>query len=135
VTTPPERATLVAGLPDATKLAVERTRLAYERTLMAWVRTSTALISFGFTVYKFFQFLREEGNVGHPQRLFGSREFGLVMLVLGLSALVGATVQHRLNLQRLRAHYVEVPLSLAAALAILVAAFGIVLLLVVIFQQ
>jgi uncharacterized membrane protein YidH (DUF202 family) len=41
VTTPPERATLVAGLPDATKLAVERTRLAYERTLMAWVRTST----------------------------------------------------------------------------------------------
>ena len=48
----------MATLPDATKLAVERTRLAYERTLMAWVRTSTSLISFGFTIYKFFQYLR-----------------------------------------------------------------------------
>jgi Domain of unknown function (DUF202) len=46
-----------AQMIDAgTRLAVERTRLAYERTLMAWVRTATALISFGFTIYKFFEF-------------------------------------------------------------------------------
>ena len=43
-------------IDTGTRLAVERTRLAYERTLMAWVRTATSLISFGFTVYKFFQF-------------------------------------------------------------------------------
>ena len=43
----------------STKLAVDRTRLAHERTLMAWVRTATSLISFGFTIYKFFQFLRD----------------------------------------------------------------------------
>ena len=43
----------------ATRLAIERTRLAYERTLMAWIRTATALISFGFTVYKFFEFEAE----------------------------------------------------------------------------
>jgi len=43
-------------LPDATRLAVDRTRLAFERTMMAWVRTATSLITFGFTVYKFFQF-------------------------------------------------------------------------------
>jgi putative membrane protein len=47
------------SLPDATQLAVERTTLAHERTLMAWVRTSVSLISFGFTIYKFFQYLRE----------------------------------------------------------------------------
>ncbi len=42
--------------PDAsTTLAVDRTRLAYERTLMAWIRTATSLITFGFTIYKFFQ--------------------------------------------------------------------------------
>jgi putative membrane protein len=36
------------------------TRLAYEeRTLMAWVRTATSLISFGFTIFNFFRFLRE----------------------------------------------------------------------------
>ena len=27
---------------------------------MAWVRTATSLISFGFTIFKFFQFLRED---------------------------------------------------------------------------
>ena len=57
-----------ADLPNATQLAVERTRLAYERTLMAWVRTATSLISFGFTIYKFFQFLREEGAGTMPHR-------------------------------------------------------------------
>jgi putative membrane protein len=43
-------------LDFSTRLAVDRTRLAHERTLMAWVRTATSLISFGFSVYKFFQF-------------------------------------------------------------------------------
>ena len=39
----------------STNLSVDRTRLSYERTLMSWVRTSTSLITFGFTIYKFFQ--------------------------------------------------------------------------------
>ena len=38
-----------------TDLAFERTVLAYERTLMAWIRTAISCISFGFTIYKFFQ--------------------------------------------------------------------------------
>ena len=42
-----------------TALAIERTRLAHERTLMAWVRTATSLISFGFTIYKGFDYLQE----------------------------------------------------------------------------
>jgi uncharacterized membrane protein YidH (DUF202 family) len=47
--------------PSSTELAVERTWLAHERTLMAWVRTATFMISFGFTIYKFFQF--EQGSL------------------------------------------------------------------------
>ena len=39
-----------------TRLALDRTALAHERTLMAWVRTAVSLISFGFTIYKFFHF-------------------------------------------------------------------------------
>ena len=58
-----------AALPDATRLAVERTRLAYERTLMAWTRTATSLISFGFTIYKFFQYLREDRPVADASAL------------------------------------------------------------------
>ncbi len=49
--------------PDATRLAVDRTRLAFERTMMAWVRTATSLITFGFTVYKFFQLEEGAGEI------------------------------------------------------------------------
>jgi uncharacterized membrane protein YidH (DUF202 family) len=58
--------------PEATELAVERTWLAYERTLMAWVRTATSMISFGFSIYKFFQFEKAEGvrPAGLPTRFF-----------------------------------------------------------------
>ena len=45
-----------ARMDTGTRLAVDRTRLAYERTLMAWIRTAVSMITFGFTIYKFFQF-------------------------------------------------------------------------------
>jgi putative membrane protein len=94
-----------AALPDATQLAVERTRLAYERTLMAWVRTATSLISFGFTIYKFFEFLREEGagTMPHADHVLGPRPFALLMILVGLGTLVLATLQHRQHMQMLRA--------------------------------
>ena len=50
-----------ATQPDPrVQLAFERTFLAYERTRIAWVRTALALISFGFVIAKFFQYLREK---------------------------------------------------------------------------
>jgi uncharacterized membrane protein YidH (DUF202 family) len=49
------------------RLAVDRTRLAYERTMMAWVRTATSMISFGFTIHKFFQF-RDDGLLWNLMR-------------------------------------------------------------------
>ncbi len=52
----------------STKLAIARTRLSYERTLMAWVRTAISLISFGFTIYKFFQIEGTGKQHGHRQR-------------------------------------------------------------------
>jgi Domain of unknown function (DUF202) len=47
--------TVPSVLDSGTRLAMDRTRLAYERTMMAWIRTAASLISFGFTIYKFFQ--------------------------------------------------------------------------------
>ena len=67
-----------------TRLAVERTRLAYERTLMAWVRTATSLISFGFTIYKFFEFESGRGAVAPvASRLLSPRQFAMIMIATG----------------------------------------------------
>jgi putative membrane protein len=122
------------ALPDATKLALDRTRLAADRTLLAWVRTSTSLISFGFTIYKFFQYLRESEKVP-AGGLLGPRGFALVMISIGVIVLVVATVQHRRDMQDLRVRYGHVPYSLATILAALIACLGILGLVAVIFRQ
>jgi putative membrane protein len=113
---PPEELSL------GNQLALDRTRLAYERTLMAWVRTATSLISFGFTIYKFFEYLKGERPL--PDRWFGPREFALLMIGTGLIALFLATVEHRRHLQTLRSHYGPMPYSLAAVVAVLIAILG-----------
>ena len=124
----------VAPLPAATKLALERTRLAHERTLMAWVRTATSLISFGFTIYKFFQYLHE-GRPAVEGRILGPRGFALAMIGIGLTALIFATIEPRRNMKDLRAEYGPVPLSLAAVVAGLIAILGVLGLVTVLFQQ
>jgi putative membrane protein len=124
-----------ADVPTSTGLAVDRTRMAHERTLMAWVRTSTSLISFGFTIYKFFQYLRESSPTPLTEHFFGPRQFAMLMICIGLVTLVGATIQHRRDMKALRAHYAEVPYSLATVLAVLVSFLGIAGLLAAIFRQ
>src|SRR5262245_13730504 len=101
---------------------------------MAWVRTSTSLISFGFTIYKFFQYLQEQNAVSRD-RLFGPRQYALLMISTGIVALAFATFQHRRDMKALRTHYPEVPYSLATVLAGLMSLLGILALLAVIFRQ
>ena len=127
--------TAAPALNAGTQLALERTELAHERTLMAWMRTSMSLISFGFTLHKLFQFLRENSQAGAPAHpMFGPREFALLMISIGLVMLVLATVQNRRDLQALRTQYGHVPRSLATMLAGLIAVLGVVGFVAVLFR-
>lgn len=110
--------------PDQVQLALERTYLAYERTLMAWVRTATGLITFGFTLYKFFFYLREQEPEKHAEQLIGPRTYGLVMMGLGVFTLAAAAWQHRQQTKRLRTQYAA-PFSLSLVLAAFIAVLGI----------
>ena len=119
-----------AGEVDlSTKLAIERTRVAYERTIMAWIRTAASLITFGFTIYKYFQLQR----VAPPSEgLIGPREFSLILIGLGLFSLVAAAWQHRQYIRNLSEYYPETPRWLASGLAALIALLGILALIAVI---
>jgi putative membrane protein len=110
-------------ISTSTGLAIERTRLAYERTLMAWVRTATSLISFGFTIFKFFQYLRE-GRADTAEDPTGPRGFALLMIGIGLTSLLLATIDHRRHMTALRSSYGPMPYSLAAVVAALIAVLG-----------
>ena len=110
------------ALDTATLLAFERTRIAYERTMMAWIRTATSLITFGFSVYKFFEI---EMQTAPPiAMLLGPRGFGLALIGIGLLSLVLGTVEHARDLRALRTRYPDMPRSMSKLVSIVVGALG-----------
>jgi len=111
-----------ARLDTSTQLAYERTYLAHERTLMGWVRTAISLISFGFTIAKVFELLREKHGEGAT--LLGPRAIGIVMIGMGLVAL---RVMHE--------RCPELPPSLAGVMAAFFALLGILALFSVILRM
>ena len=85
-----------------TGMAFQRTRLAEDRTLMAVIRTALSLIGFGFTIFQFFQRLKEQDVIA---RAHAPRDFGLALVVIGVLMLAFGILYHvqfMLGLRRLR---------------------------------
>jgi inner membrane protein YidH len=125
----------VPGPDVGTQLAIERTFLAHERTTMAWVRTAASLISFGFTIYKFFQIELKSAALDGSHRLMGPRGFALTMIAVGMIGLGLASVQHRQAMKRLRAESADTPRSVSGIVAWLVLAMGVFAVALVVFEQ
>jgi putative membrane protein len=119
-------------LDATTRLAFDRTRVAFDRTMMAWIRTATSLITFGFSVYKFFQI--DLGNKPN-HRLIGFREFALAMVGIGLASLLVGGIDHHRNMKSLVLQYPEMPRSGTGIVALLVGVLGIAALLAVLSRQ
>jgi len=130
----------VTALPSAadasTLLSIDRTRLSYDRTLMSWIRTATSLITFGFSIYKFFQ-IEAEKTAATSARLLGPREFAMAMIAIGLTSLLLATLEHRRDLGALKIQYpnATIPRSTARMMAALISVLGIVAFLAAVFRQ
>jgi putative membrane protein len=105
-----------------TRLAADRTWLADERTLMAWIRTATSLISFGFTIYKFFEFEVSEGV--RSNRLLSPRVFGMTMIATGLAALLLGAIDHRRSTRLLHDEFGIERRSTAIVVAAIVSVMG-----------
>jgi putative membrane protein len=110
----------------STRLALVRTRLAFERTLMAWVRTSVSLITFGFTLYKAFEYLgQHEPPAARERAIAEARHFGVAMIGIGVIGLVLALYQHLKRVKQARAMDSELPVvTVASVVAVLFAAIG-----------
>src|SRR5262245_60393023 len=129
----PAKAGVAMTADTGTILAVERTRLAYDRTLMAWLRTAVSLISFGFTIYKFFQF--EIDKKVAAGRVIGPTEFALGMILTGLVALMLALVEYRQSTAALRKQYGAqvIPRSMPVVISAMVSVLGFAAVLIVLF--
>ena len=120
------------GMPQ---LPLEVICLGLEQAIMDWLRTSISLITFGFSIYKFFQIERGPGQ--EPQRLLGPRGFAIGMIGVGILSLVFATYQHLHGMKELRTRCggQPPPRSLASFVSVFVSGLGIMALLLAIFGQ
>jgi putative membrane protein len=121
-----------ATTPSNNELALERTRLANERTMMAWIRTSVSLISFGFSIYKFFDYFR--GGNAPSTGVIGPRRFAIAMIGIGLFALAVAVGEHWWNARVLHKAGVGRN-SMATVVAGFVAIMGVLALIAVVLRQ
>lgn len=120
-------------LEASTRLAFERTRVAYDRTLLAWIRTAISLITFGFSIYKFAQIMKDDGILKH--HLLGTGEFGLVMVIIGLVSLFLASLEYRHNIRSLGTECLIRPRSLSYVMAMLISLLGIIALVGMLFPH
>lgn len=74
-----------------TGMSFQRTRMAADRTLMAVIRTSLSLISFGFTIHKVFDQMKQARVIEHAA---SGRNFGLTLVLIGALVLMVGIVYH-----------------------------------------
>jgi len=109
---------------NTTEMALVRTYLAHDRTLMAWIRTAFSMISFGFTILKTSQYLREAKLLDVAATAIPLRNLGATMILLGTASLVTAAMQHWGFLKRMKKAGHEVGFSLSLAVALIITALG-----------
>lgn len=97
------------------------------------------MITFGFTVYKFFQIELAKTGIA-PQAplvkttLIGPREFGLVLIGIGLLTLLIGTFEQRRDLRALRQEYPGMPQSGTRLMALVIGVLGILAFVAVIYR-
>ena len=121
---PEDKGTILAE--KRTDLAIQRTNMAADRSLMAWIRTSLSMIGFGFSIYKFFQYLPEELAAGNIKRPQAPRNLGLTLIALGTLALAAATWQHWNFLRSIHGGHKRHMWSISFVVAIFVILIGII---------
>jgi len=127
-----------------TGMSFQRTRMSADRTLMSVIRTSLSLIGFGFTIFQFFQKLRDAGTLAHAE---SARNFGVTLVALGILMLIGGILYHAqfmLGLREERKAMVAAglvhgeshfPVSLTLITAVLLLLIGIAAIMSMLFQM
>lgn len=121
---------------DSTDMAVDRTVMAADRSLMAWVRTALSLISFGFTIYKFLDYSREQ-LIATGKDLHGissPKIVGLYMIGMGILSLVFGMLENINTIKEYRGRYSLRRRRYALFMAGMVTLFGLIIFLGIIFQ-
>jgi putative membrane protein len=106
-------------------LGVVRTMMAADRTLMAWIRTALSMLSFGYTIYKILQEVRDATNISIQST--APRNAGVFLTVAGTSALILGIAEYYGNLRMLRRSYLFRRIRPTLIMSVLMAIAGVLL--------
>jgi putative membrane protein len=126
-----------------TRLSFQRPRMSADRTLMSILRTALALISFGFTIFQFFRFLRESAGV--TDKIYAARNFSAALIGIGILLLLLGIAGHIRFMLELRAEHGQLvgghliphdrfPYSVTLAVSLLVLFLGLFAIISVVFH-
>ncbi len=74
------------------ELALQRTFMAAQRTFMAWTRTAISMISFGFAIPKFLEYVENARHQALAE--FTTRAIGAGLIFLGVFVLLVSAYEH-----------------------------------------
>jgi len=112
---------------ERTSLAMERTYWAAERTLMGWIRTALSMISFGFTIGKLGQTLKEiQVSALRGVHMVGIDSIAHFLVILGTAALLAAAVQYSRRVHELCEQGLRRKPSIAFWVALVLCLMGLV---------
>ena len=119
-----------------TDLAVTRTVMAADRSLMAWVRTGLSLLTFGFTIYKFLDYAREELiATGKEVTNFSSPKIiGLFLIGLGIISLLMGILENEASIKVLKKDHVFKRMRYSLFISLILLVFGVILFLAVLLK-
>jgi putative membrane protein len=103
---------------------------------MAWVRTGLSLISFGFTIYKFMDYSREQimATGKAVSKISSPTVVGLIMVGMGICSLVFGILEHIYTIRELRYGFSIHRKRYALIMAVMVTMFGLFLFLGILFR-
>jgi uncharacterized membrane protein YidH (DUF202 family) len=81
------------------------------------------MISFAFTIYKFFEF-EKQNDPRALQGKFSPRDYAISMAAIGVVSLILAIFQYRKGTRQLKLQMPGSPYSLAEVVAVLISFFG-----------
>jgi putative membrane protein len=115
-------------------LGVSRTLMAADRTLMAWIRTGLSMVSFGFTIYKFLQYVKD-GASRSILRAQGPRRFGIFLIGLGTASIIFGLIDYYRLAKSLEGESGRKPWSYALLVGTLTSLLGLILLLTILIHR
>jgi putative membrane protein len=110
--------------------------MAADRSLMAWVRTGLSLISFGFTIYKFMDYSREQLVAAGKDvsKISSPTVVGLIMVGMGICSLVFGILENINTIRELRDGFNIHRRRYALIMAVMITMFGLFLFLGILFK-